>query len=51
MAAGPVQAGGQVAIAPDQPQQKVTEKLGTSFAGIGSNPLNLSGQRQKTDDF
>jgi hypothetical protein len=30
-------------------RQKVTEKLGTTFAGIGTSPLNLSGQRQKTD--
>jgi hypothetical protein len=29
--------------------QKVTEKLGTTIAGIDTSPLNLSGQRQKTD--
>jgi hypothetical protein len=39
---------------PQQPpsksgRQKVTEKLGTTFAGIDTSPLNLSGQRQKTD--
>ncbi|PIT82035.1 hypothetical protein B9Z40_10685 [Limnohabitans sp. 15K] len=30
-------------------RQKVTEKVGTTFAGIDTSPLNLSGQRQKTD--
>jgi hypothetical protein len=30
-------------------RQKVTEKLGTTFAGIDTSPLNLRGQRQKTD--
>jgi hypothetical protein len=30
-------------------RQKVAQKLGTTFASIGTSPLNLSGQRQKTD--
>ena len=30
-------------------RQKVTEKVGTAFAGIDTSPLNLSEQRQKID--
>jgi hypothetical protein len=41
--------GGDPATAAKRTPQKVTEKLGTTFAGIDTKPLNLSGQRQKTD--